>query len=99
LGAEKQTVVGYPSRVVNPTSKSQSKSRFGAAKLEAASTTIVKALAVFKGALAESKGSACREPEQDNGHGGYGNANGEINVMQQPCLLILFAGRGAGNSC
>jgi hypothetical protein len=48
------------------------------------------------GAVAESKGQfplACREPEQGSSRGGCGNASGEVEVMQQPGLPELIAGR------
>jgi hypothetical protein len=66
-----RAVNSYTSHAANRASKFQSKSpvdgaRFSAAKLEVAIAAIIKALAIFKGALAESKGqfpSACREPD------------------------------------
>ena len=93
---------GYNARVANRTSKSQSKSRSGATKLEVAIAAIIKALAVFKGEVVESKDqllSAFRGPEQGNGLDGCGNENGEVEVFQQSGLPELIAGHGAGNSC
>jgi len=74
-------------RVATRTSKSQSTSIFPS--LEVALTNVIEAMAVFKGALAESEDRlhpACREPEQGNGRGDRGNVSGSIeqDAVQQP---------------
>ena len=73
-----------PAHVAIRTSKSQSK--YGFSRLQVAIEVII----------AESKGqfpSACREPEQENGRGGCGNASGsgEQDAVHQPVLSELIA--------
>jgi cytidine deaminase len=105
MATTQQAVNGHASRAANRMSKSLSKfpaggSRFGATKLEVAIAATTKALAVFKGALAELKehiSSVCREPKQGSGCGGCRNVIGELEVMQQTALPDLIAGRGTGN--
>ena len=81
----------HAARADKRASKSQSNWPAGGASLIgrsqplAADNLVIKALAEFKGAMAELKDqaiSACRVPEQCNGRVGCGNANGEKDTVR-----------------